>query len=93
MLPYAALVCGILGYNRMSFGGVLAKVILSPGDSFARDVRYYCKGLDTVKDVGSNRRRLPGEARLRLTRKEPKKKRTQINLYLHLLLLFKLAAI
>ena len=40
MLPYAAPVCGVLGHNRMSFGGVLAKVILSPVDSFARDVRY-----------------------------------------------------
>jgi hypothetical protein len=27
----------------MSFGGVLAKVILSPVDSFARDVRYILK--------------------------------------------------
>jgi hypothetical protein len=39
MLPYTAPVCGVLGHNRMSFSGVLAKVILSPGDSFARDVR------------------------------------------------------
>jgi hypothetical protein len=40
VLPYAALIYSVLGHNRMSFGGVLAKVILSPVDSLARDVRY-----------------------------------------------------
>jgi hypothetical protein len=51
VLPYAAPVCGVLGHNRMSFGGVLAKVILSPVDSFARDVRYQKLNNLTCKDL------------------------------------------